>query len=725
MEDIKQLSDGQEKVLAILPIPSAALSIMGSCIIISMALRRKNRRRWTPYTRLLIAMSMCDIVASATISIATFLRPRDTSSRVWAFGTDATCSAVGFMNQISFSAVLYNGMLSLYFLLTARFGFKNAQMARCIEPLMHIVSIGFPLVTAVTGSIIGVYGEAAAGLGCWVSDYGCDKDGDNCTSQIIAWLFYAKPALSVFICLIVNNSVIFLFVRRQTQAFSVSVSKMERTDSSTSPESIDGFSTRHENAVATEDRQNATENAASSILQHQNRRLALVSSQAFLFVASYFICNVWSGIMALAESAAKTETQELEMMVNFYPIAVLQAALLPLQGLLNMMVYIRPKYLKWRNQFPHQPTIWAVKYAIWGDESKFKSRAKTPSSPAKDQLKQPDQLNVSSSNKRLPQEMLSSLTASHGDFDHVVEKGTHDNRCDITICSHVPGQPAPTDSPKCFPTMKKSIARSTSSDLCSSVRDSVLGIISEHSESVFEPISTPNSRRLRKRPDTIVVCSASSDSRWTSGSCDIDVDSPPPPSRRKSAKSSRRQSLSRGSRRHDPIFLAGPSISRLDNILSETSTEDSPLRAPSRKPSPVTQSLAVEFQRWMGESQRSSGSTLSNASTEDSPLRPPSRKPSPVTQSLAVELQRWMGESQRSSNGTLPNASITEDSPLRPPSRKPSPVTQSLAVEIQRWVGESHCKLEDTPNGKWIGDKQHKKFQHPVPKQSLRWPAQA
>eukprot|EP00980_Cylindrotheca_fusiformis_P017216 scaffold5297_cov104-Cylindrotheca_fusiformis.AAC.9 len=163
----KQLSDSQEKVLAIMPVPSAALSIMGSSIIISMAFRMRKRRRWTPYTRLLIAMSMCDIVASITISIATFLRPRDTSSRVWAFGNDATCSAVGFMNQISFSAVLYNGMLSIYFLLTARFGFKNEYIASTVEPMMHVVSIGYPLLTATAGSIIGVYGEAAAALGCW------------------------------------------------------------------------------------------------------------------------------------------------------------------------------------------------------------------------------------------------------------------------------------------------------------------------------------------------------------------------------------------------------------------------------------------------------------------------------------------------------------------------------------------------------------------------------
>jgi hypothetical protein len=58
------LSDIQDKVLALLPIPSAILSIFGSSIIIYVALKTREQKKWTPYTRLLMGLSVCDIIAS-------------------------------------------------------------------------------------------------------------------------------------------------------------------------------------------------------------------------------------------------------------------------------------------------------------------------------------------------------------------------------------------------------------------------------------------------------------------------------------------------------------------------------------------------------------------------------------------------------------------------------------------------------------------------------------
>jgi hypothetical protein len=106
-------SIAQEQALAILPIPSAILSILGSSIIIYIAVSSRKQRKWTPYTRLLFVMSVFDIISSAILSVATFLRPRETSPRLWSFGNDATCSAVGFLNQFSVTSICYNGMLSI------------------------------------------------------------------------------------------------------------------------------------------------------------------------------------------------------------------------------------------------------------------------------------------------------------------------------------------------------------------------------------------------------------------------------------------------------------------------------------------------------------------------------------------------------------------------------------------------------------------------------------
>ena len=60
------LSDQQEKAISIVPIPVAVLSIFGSISIIQIACRNRKSKKWTPYTRLLIAISCCDIIYSIT-----------------------------------------------------------------------------------------------------------------------------------------------------------------------------------------------------------------------------------------------------------------------------------------------------------------------------------------------------------------------------------------------------------------------------------------------------------------------------------------------------------------------------------------------------------------------------------------------------------------------------------------------------------------------------------
>jgi hypothetical protein len=99
---------------------------------------------------------------------------------------------------------------------------------------------------------------------------------------------------------------------------------------------------------------------------NQDRRLRLVSSQAFLFVGCYFISNIWTYILRLYESQTTVYVEEMELPYHNYAMLVLQASLLPLQGLFNMMVYVRPKYLKNRVQFSKETKLWALRRAISG-----------------------------------------------------------------------------------------------------------------------------------------------------------------------------------------------------------------------------------------------------------------------------------------------------------------------------------------------------------------------
>ena len=163
--EYRSLSENQKRLVAILPIPSAVLSLIGSSLIVYMAMRsrRNTEKKWTPYNRLIMGMSSFDILTSITAAFASLLYPKETSNKAWVFGNETTCSMVGAFNQLIYGVILYYCCLSIYFLLTARFGFTNSQIAHRVEPYMHVFCFGYPLVTSFAGLFMGAYDEPEVG----------------------------------------------------------------------------------------------------------------------------------------------------------------------------------------------------------------------------------------------------------------------------------------------------------------------------------------------------------------------------------------------------------------------------------------------------------------------------------------------------------------------------------------------------------------------------------
>jgi hypothetical protein len=69
------------------------------------------------------------------------------------------------MYQFSLSGILYNACLSYYFLLVARFGVQERKIAKRYEPVIHLLSAGFPLISASIGAGLGFYHENTFGTG--------------------------------------------------------------------------------------------------------------------------------------------------------------------------------------------------------------------------------------------------------------------------------------------------------------------------------------------------------------------------------------------------------------------------------------------------------------------------------------------------------------------------------------------------------------------------------
>ena len=339
--EISSLSETQDKILSLLPVFSAALSIWGSANIIWMVIKSDKK---TTYRRILLGLSCSDLISSLVIPWQAFLFPKDTSQRIWAIGTDATCTAIGFFQQFSFANVWYYAMLSFYFLMVVRMGVQERVMAKKYEKWMHLLSIGYPLITAFVGAVLGVYHETEIGHGCYVNDYpdgcGSDQGEARCLSIYIAYVFGGIPIFLALVSIIINNVIIYKHVRttiRQSQAYVRS--------------SLTAASTVSFGPSSRKERQDP-----------QDRRIQAVAVQAMLYVVCFLVTYSSSVCLKILESQSYDAVDEDRL----FPLLVLQAIFLPLSGFFNCLIYVRPSYLRAREEFPEESRLWHFRRALHG-----------------------------------------------------------------------------------------------------------------------------------------------------------------------------------------------------------------------------------------------------------------------------------------------------------------------------------------------------------------------
>eukprot|EP00526_Cylindrotheca_closterium_P006549 CAMPEP_0113610824 /NCGR_PEP_ID=MMETSP0017_2-20120614/5230_1 /TAXON_ID=2856 /ORGANISM="Cylindrotheca closterium" /LENGTH=610 /DNA_ID=CAMNT_0000519733 /DNA_START=1 /DNA_END=1833 /DNA_ORIENTATION=+ /assembly_acc=CAM_ASM_000147 len=165
------LSRQQRVWLAILPKISSVFSLFGSTwIIIEVASERRKRK--APYHRLLLAMSVYDVLESVWNFGSTWPIPEGSPDIIWAFGNEATCTAQGFFLTLSSAVPLYNGMLSIYYVLVINYNYSDAKLRSFVEPAMHIFCFVWAFGTALYSALAGLMNNA--NLWCWIAPLPAD-----------------------------------------------------------------------------------------------------------------------------------------------------------------------------------------------------------------------------------------------------------------------------------------------------------------------------------------------------------------------------------------------------------------------------------------------------------------------------------------------------------------------------------------------------------------------
>jgi len=180
-------------------IVTCCLSIIGSLfIIVSFFLSREFRKSQS--RKLLVLLSFCDMITA--VAYLLYRTPRGTND---AYYVPTICKAQSFVNIFANQASFFwTAFISLFLFLSRKTGVKTASK---YIPIFHIISWGWPIISAVLVAVNNVWGPDfdSTAYWCWISE---EVPGGK------KWLWHlvAGKAVEWSSCAFVTIMYIFVFI---------------------------------------------------------------------------------------------------------------------------------------------------------------------------------------------------------------------------------------------------------------------------------------------------------------------------------------------------------------------------------------------------------------------------------------------------------------------------------------------------------------------------------
>lgn len=299
----------QQVALVTVSLISGLASLLGSCTVLFIILSDRANKLNFVYHRILFAQSIVDCIVSTTLALSFLAVPK---GLFWgAQGNTASCEAVGFLTQLLVSQMLYNLGIAVYYLMVIRYDKHQQFCARFVEPLVHSLSLsvpfGFALWALLSSSL-----NPAPNVGGWCGIHqfpqDCSEDNVECTRGFVAGTIKNCFYLGVVFpaCCGIVGSMILIVCHVRGRISNVSrYWTQARLD----------------------------ETARQTLIQSM-----LYIGTSLLPVALYLI----SLVIVQQDSIAN------------FAMAFVMKLILPLQGVFNLIIYVRPRYRALRQR--HGPT---------------------------------------------------------------------------------------------------------------------------------------------------------------------------------------------------------------------------------------------------------------------------------------------------------------------------------------------------------------------------------
>ena len=296
----------QRDALGIVTICTAPLSVIGSLLICFAIVREKRDATSTtspPFERLMLGMSLTDLIASATMVWGPWAIPQSAAAYDVSFakGTYRSCEVSGFFLTFWFGTMIYMAVLCLYYVAVICYQKKDAWTRRWIEPWAHVLGFGYPVIFGAFAFATEIFNpiQILPGI-CTVTSYpfGCTYvDGLECTrgTNVSAMdiTYYVNVGMLglVWITIVVSMGLIITTVRRTEQRLARYASGLE-----------------------------------------DYRRTQRSFRQAMLYVGA---CTLTAAPIIVAQSIYTGGTSPIANLI----ITAAAKSLSPLQGLLNALIY--------------------------------------------------------------------------------------------------------------------------------------------------------------------------------------------------------------------------------------------------------------------------------------------------------------------------------------------------------------------------------------------------
>ena len=329
---------------------SSVLSIVGSSLIIISVLKQhdhQKRHQNGTLHQLLLGLSLSDILFSLGCATLTYMLPAALMGDIvpWAWGNQASCSVSGFTVMVSSTiGSFYNCFISLHFWnrirATRSLSLTSPRRDTMIRLATHTTAIAIPVLFCLVGLLTESFNAHFFPYMCYLGDWPidctenpdveCERGGGTgpllgrIRTGIIALLGLISIYCSVSIWLRVRAN----FRQSRMTVESSGLDSHDSFDMSTIRASLQSLNTNRNRR------------------SNKDKREQEVYVQAILYTLAYFNSFIFVLIASILINTTDVDGKQGEW--GHFVLLFLTVTFMPLQGALNFIIFIRPRYQAWK-----------------------------------------------------------------------------------------------------------------------------------------------------------------------------------------------------------------------------------------------------------------------------------------------------------------------------------------------------------------------------------------